>query len=113
MASYVIPTKKYNPDAVILNCGTNDLNTKDPKDIASKVIDLAKSLHTSHTTAVVSALLPRNDNLDQKRIAVNKHLQRECNQRNLAFIHHENIEKTKHLNKSGLHVNSIGTKLIF
>ena len=112
MASYVIPTKKYNPDAVILHCGTNDLNTKDPKDIASKVIDLAKSLHTSHTTAVVSTLLPRNDNLDQKRIAINKHLQRECNQRNLAFIHHENIEKTKHLNKSGLYVNSIGTKLL-
>ena len=73
---------------------------------------MAKSLHTSHTTAVVSALLPRNDNLDQKRISVKKHLQNECNQRNLAFIHHDNIEKTKHLNKSGLHVNSIGIKLL-
>ena len=35
MTSYVIHTKKYNPDAVLLHCGTNDLNSKEPKDIES------------------------------------------------------------------------------
>ena len=113
MASYVIPTKKRNPDIAILHCGTNDLNKSDePRLIANNIIKLAKSMHTTTSTILVSALIPRNDGLDKKRNVVNSHLKRECNDSNLGYIDHENIDKVKHLNRSGLHLNTTGTGIL-
>ena len=113
MASYVIPTKKHNPNIAILHCGTNDLSkSEEPRLIANNIVKLAKSMHTNNSTIVVSALVPRKDGFDRKRIEVNNHLKKECNESNLGYIDHENIDKSKHLNRSGLHLNTTGTGIL-
>ena len=95
MASYMIPTKKHNPNITILHCGTNDLSkSEEPRLIASNIVKLAKSMHTNNST-IVSALVPRKDGFDRKRIEVNNHLKKECNEGNLGYIDHENIDKSK------------------
>ena len=113
MASYVIPTKKHNPNIAILHCGTNDLSkSEEPRLIANNIVKLAKSMHTNNSTIVVSALVPRKDGFDRMRIEVNNHLKKECNESNLGYIDHENIDKSKHLNRSGLHLNTTGTGIL-
>ena len=47
MKSYVIPTKRFENDLVILHCGTNDLRSaKNPNDIAEEIIELALDMKT-------------------------------------------------------------------
>ena len=108
MESYIIPTKKRKPDITILHCGTNNLRNEfeKPKEIADKIIELAKSMHTDDTTVIISGLAPRNDRLDRKRVEVNQNLKTESYRHNIAYVDHENIEKNKHLNRSGLHLNA-------
>ena len=47
MKSYVIPSKNYDNDLVILHCGTNDLrDSKSAQDIANDIIELAIDMKT-------------------------------------------------------------------
>ena len=113
MVSYVLPTKKHDPDIVVLYCRTNDLKeSKEPKRIAENIINLALSMISEKTNAVISSLTARKDNLDTKRVAVNVHLKRNCSERNMAYIENENIDGRTHLNKSGLHLNMLGIDLL-
>ena len=56
--------------------------------------------------------IPRNDRLDRKRVEVNQNLKTESYRHNIAYVDHENIEKNKHLNRSGLHLNATGTGIL-
>ena len=115
MKHYLIPTAEKKPDLIILHCGTNDLSSNDsPNKIANRIINLASDVsHLSCDTAVaVSTIIPRNDRHNDKAMDVNKILLDLCNERNIGMITHKNIDKKAHLNRSRLHLNSKGTKIL-
>ncbi len=62
---------------------------------------------------VLSGLTTRidNDNLAVKVNEVNSTLKRFCRQNHMNFFDHSNITPN-HLNRSGIHLNKIGTSLL-
>ena len=102
----------FDPDMVILHCGTNDLkSTNCNEDLASNIIDLAKEL-SEKCHVCISALLPRNDRFKERISEVNQLLKYMCSERNLGFIEHDNINPSNHLNRSKLHPNKKGSELL-
>ena len=62
---------------------------------------------------VVSGVIARGEKyLDKKREKVNFILEDLCSEKKLTFIDHPNIEATKHLNRSKLHLNSLGDTVL-
>ena len=114
MKHYSKPTLEKSPDQIILHTGTNDLRNpeKNPLEIANEIIDLAKSCIQENNTVFVSSITPRYDKLNQKAQDVNGYLEKECNARNIGFINHNNINITRHLNESKLHLNEMGTGIL-
>ena len=115
MADYSKPPMKRNPDVVILHVGTNSLGTNKPaEDIANEINDLAVDLRNGENEVVVSAIIPRGDDLalNEKGKVVNQELKALCETNDLDFIDHQNIDETKHLNGSALHLNRMGTVLL-
>ena len=52
------------PDMIVLHTGTNDLkNNKTPSDIATEIIQLAKSIKNNGIEVAVSSQIPRGDKL--------------------------------------------------
>ena len=112
MHDHAKPTiRDMNPEHIILHVGTNDLNTeKSASHIANAIIELANSLKSETNTIHVSLIVPRNDNLNNKANEVNSRLMNMCKQRNINIINHsDNIDPTKHLNESNLHLNRYGS----
>ena len=113
MRSHVIPSKRFENDLVILHCGTNDLRgNKTAEIIATDIMNLAKEMKSEENEVMVSGIIPRNDNLNEKGIDVNKFLVTFCKTFNFIFIDNSNINKVTHLNKSGLHLNMKGQYLL-
>ena len=113
MKSYVIPSMKFNPNVVILNTGTNDLRSnKQPEQIADDILNLARSIKLDDNEIVISGIVPRNDALNSKGIAVNNFLKQKLPQNDIAFIDNENINPKMHLNNSGLHLNYHGVAIL-
>ena len=113
MKSYVQPSMKFNPNVVILNTGTNDLRSKkQPEQIADDILNLALSIKSDDNEIVISGIVPRNDGLNPKGIAVNNFLKQKLPQNNIAFIDNENINPKMHLNNSGLHPNYKGVAIL-
>ena len=114
MKDYAKPTiRNKKPHKIILHCGTNDLSSpKPPEEIANQIIDLAASLKTDDNLVIVSGIVPRGNELNTKVSEVNTLLSRKLNSRNLGFISHDNIIPQQHLNKSRLHTNISGTRLL-
>ena len=113
MRQYIKPSLSQKPDHVIIHIGTNDLASNMSADNISKsIIDLATSSANDHLNITVSGIVPRSDDLAIKAKEVNGLLQRSCNERNIPFIDHGNIDPSHHLNRSKLHLNKKGTKLI-
>ena len=109
MRSHVIPSNKFENDVVILHCGTNDLRgNKSAEEIATNIINLAKEMKSEKNEVMVSGIIPRNDNLNEKGIDVNNILITFCTDFNFNFIDNSNINKVTHLNKSRLHLNIKG-----
>ena len=63
-------------------------------------------------TVKIFALTPRGDQLFNKVVQVNECLKKDCGERNLCFIEHENINSSIYLNRSNVHLNKNGTKAI-
>ena len=82
MESYIKPTLKRNTDKVILPIGTNDL------EIASNIINLAKTCRGNGCDAIISEILPRGDKLNEKAQEVNTALNELCKSENLWIIKH-------------------------
>ena len=60
-------------------------------------------------SVIVSGIVPRVDNLNNKATEVNNRLVLTCTERNIPFISHsESIDSSKHLNESKLHSNFNG-----
>ena len=112
MHDHVKPTVRgFNPDHIILHCGTNDLNSgRTASQIARSIIELALSLKSKDNKISVSLIVPRNDNLNNKASEVNCRLVHMCAERNIPYIDHTNsIQPENSLNESKLHFNRYGT----
>ena len=113
MKSYVIPTKSFENDLIILHCGTNDLRSiKKPSDIADEIINLALDLKTEKNDLMISGIVPRRDKFNGKGMEVNKYLISQCNVNNIHYIDNKNLNTTSDLNMSGLHLNKKGTYVL-
>ena len=111
MESYIIPTLEQNPETIIIHSGTNDLKSDiSPEEIAKDIIKLTTSCKTQTNKVILSSIVPRYDNLNEKATRVNKCLKKECEARNICFIDHRNISPKYNCNRSGLHLNYSGTK---
>ena len=109
MADYIKPTLRRNPDIIVYHAGTNNLRgDDDPENIANEIINLALDIKTEVNKVIVSSLLVREDNLNEKALSVNQFLKTKCSQEALDFIDNSNITKV-HLNRGGLHLNFKGT----
>ena len=112
MKSYVIPSKSFDNDLVILHFGTNDLREKKTaKEIATNIIDLAIDMKTDKNDIMVSGIILRKDEYNVKGLEVNSCLVSLCSTYKFNFIDNSNIS-VNHLNKSGLHLNYNGTYVL-
>ena len=117
MHSYAKPSIERKPNVIILHIGTNDLAPrrneaeKSEVQIAHEIIDLANEMRLNDTEVVISGLVPRGDEYEMKRKRVNLILADLCSENNYAFIEHTNIDASKHLNKSLIHLNRAGDNL--
>ena len=87
MKSYVIPSKSFDNDLVILHVGTNDLREKKTaKEIATNIIDLAIDMKTDKNDIMVSGIIPRKDEYNVKGLEVNSCVYNECTMPTLADV---------------------------
>ena len=102
--------RELNPEHIILQVGTNDLNSaKASSQISKSILDLANSLKNETNTIHVSLIVPRNENLNNKVTEVNTHLINMCQQQSTKIINYtDTIDPSKHLNESLFHLNRYG-----
>ena len=113
MFDYIIPTINRKPDQLIVHAGANSLRDRpNPTECAGEIIDLANSIRDSLRTTelVLSALITRSDDVERERQVdeVNKILRQHCDKKRWNILEHSSITK-RHLNRSGLHLNKVGT----
>ena len=114
MKCYTQPTIERKPNLIILHAGTNDLSLKlnsgqkSELQIANEIIELANSIKENGIEVVISGLLPRGDRFETNRQRVNFLLADLCSENNYAFLEHANIDPSKHLNSSKVHLNKVG-----
>ena len=117
MHSYAKPTIERKPNLIILHIGTNDLaqrrneEEKSAVQIAHELIELANEMRMNDTEVVISGLVPRGDDFETKRKRVNLILADLCSENYYAFIEHTNIDASKQLNQSLIHLNRTGANL--
>ena len=111
MHNHVKPTvRDFDPDHIILHCGTNDLNSdRTSSQIAKEITDLALSLKSEKNRISISLLRPRSDKLSNKASEVNNRLINMCSHRNIAYIDHSSSIQQNHINESKVHLNRYGT----
>ena len=103
MHDHAKPTvRDFDPDHIILHCGTNDLNSdRTSSQIAKEIIDLALSLKSNKNRISISLLTRRSDKLNS--------LINMCSHRNIAFIDHSSSIQQNHINESKVHLNRYET----
>ena len=75
-------------------------------------MDLTTLVKNNGNLVIVSGIVPRFHNLNNKANEVNKCLALVCAERNIPFISHsETLDSSKHLNESKLHLNFNGVKV--
>ena len=58
---------KQNPETITIHSGTNDLKTNSsPEEIARDIINLTTSCRTQKNKAILSSIVPRYDNPNEK-----------------------------------------------
>ena len=84
MTDYVKPSIKYNPDVLLLHCGTNDLRSrKDATDLTNDIITLANNLKQDDKLIIISGLIERKDKWNEKGKEVNIALKLKCAEKNI------------------------------
>ena len=77
MTHHVIPTVEKNPESIVLHCGTNDLiSDKSADEISNEIIELVRNIQTEENKIYVSAIIPRNDDLNDKGSKTNHYYRR-------------------------------------
>ncbi len=113
LKSYCIPSIEKDPECIILHIGTNDLKSnKSEVEIAEEIVNLAKSVKNKDIEVKISGLIPRGDGLEAKRSKVNHVLHDLCNENEIEFMEHLNIDPEKHLNNSKIHLNRHGDQIL-
>ena len=108
MNHYKKPTQQKSPAEIIIHVGSNDLSSaKERKDIASDIIELAKSVKTDANKVAVSSILPWKDKFNSKAKEVNMRI---CFSNKLPLITDSNINPHRHINVKGLHLIGYGDK---
>ena len=76
MHDHAKPTvRDFDPDHIILHCGTNDSNSdRTSSQIAKEIINIALSLKPDKYRISISLLTPRSDKLNNKASEVNNRL---------------------------------------
>ena len=81
--------RDFDPDHIILHCGTNDLNSdRTSSQFAKEIVDLALSLKSDKNRISISLLTARSYKLNNKASEVNNRLTNMCFHRNIAYIDH-------------------------
>ena len=113
MMHYIKPAADKNPDLFIIHCGTNDLRSETSAEtVANNISKVALSLQKENATILISGICPRGDDLNEKAHKVNEKLKDICNSRNIGYINNNNLEASKHLNNSKLHLNRYGDSVL-
>ena len=115
MYDYSKPTIRiFDPEVIVLHVGTNELNSpKKSSEIAKSIIDLAASLKTCTNRIVISLIVPRGDDLNNKASEVNDRLKNMCLNRNYLYIDHsDSINVADHVNDGNLHLNKYGKAVL-
>ena len=88
MVDHVKPAiRDDKPDHVILHTGTNDLRSeKTANQIARSITEPAMSLRDNDNSVIVSNIIPRNENLNNKATEVNNRLLLMCEERKTPFF---------------------------
>ena len=103
MKYYVKPcVRENNPDHVIINVGTNKLDSERKAEIRSKsIIDVAKNVSTNTSAVSISWIV----HTERQVLDVNDELSKTYREAELDFITHKNINLRADLNNSRLHIN--------
>ena len=81
------------PDHVILYTGTNE---KTPSQIVRSITELTMSLKDNGESVIVSGIVQKHDNLNNKATEVNNRLLLMCKERKIQFISYsETIDSSK------------------
>ena len=93
----------------ILHCRTNYLPTKEePETFANNIMNLAKNVKSDTTKIAFFGIIPRRDTFNQKAKQVIKNLKNVCEEENIPFISHHNINTRLHLNSRDFYLNNKG-----
>ena len=110
MKDYARPSQRYNPDVFILHTGSNDLrSTKSPNEISDEIVKLALDIKTDKNEVIISSIVCRGDELNEKALKVNDFLKIKTDKYALGYMNNSNICVDTHLNGSGMHLNYSGT----
>ena len=102
-----------SPERIIIHTHTNDLkNSMSADEISNNIVKVALDLKTGFNEVIVSAIVPRDDELHTKGLEVNKSLEIKIRESGLGFVTHDNINIKKHLNKGKLHLNTDGVAIL-
>ena len=115
MIDYSKPSVRYDPYHFILHVGTNDFKSeKSPEFIVESIIDLAVSVKNEKQDVSISNIMVRTDNQELTKMSteVSKYLSEFCKEMNLYLIDTSKRIKPQHLNKSNLHRNKIGIRIL-
>ena len=105
MHSYVIPTSEKKPNLTVLHVGTNDLPSRegDKEKLEVQIaqdIKVASEIKENNIEVIISGLVARGDDYEEKRRKVNFVLADFRSENDDAFIENENTDPKKHLNQS-------------
>ena len=110
MRHYAKPSMDFNPQLVILHCGTNDLKKPTTaKEIANEIIQLGQSIKRNENEIMYSSITARNDRYQEKAMDVNNELKLLCHENNYEYIDNSNIRTRYHICDDNLHLNEHGS----
>ena len=109
------PSLKNPLHHFILYVRTNDfISNQTSEEIATSIINLASSMKGESYDVSISSIIHRTDDkrLHQEGCKVNDHLNEKCKITDVYLIDNSNRIKTQHLNKSSLHLNKNGSRML-
>jgi len=113
MMYYIQPSKNEEANIYLLHFGTNNLRTDaSSKEIADNIVNIALELKNESNEVCVSEICRRGDKHDRKAVEVNEELEKICGKNDLILCKNDNIKSCSHLNRSKLHLNTDGSRLL-
>ncbi|KAJ8042445.1 1-phosphatidylinositol 4,5-bisphosphate phosphodiesterase gamma-1 [Holothuria leucospilota] len=102
--------EEEKPSAVIIHCGTNDINKISPSHIASLMDELCMKIQFCDPSIQISisGLTPRlSSQANGEVLFINSKLAQICSKHELYYISNNNLSPT-HLSRDGIHLNRRG-----